>query len=141
MNQQLVVLDTNILVSALLSPYGPPARVLDLVLAGEVRPAFDDRLQSEYREVLLRPKFSLDAADVEALLDFLQVEGEPVVALPLFVALPDADDLPFLEVAVQADAILVTGNKAHYGVIGEEISAVVMTPREFLDFWGDSQGR
>lgn len=140
MNQQLVVLDTNILVSALLSPYGPPARVLDLVLAGEVRPAFDDRLLSEYREVLLRPKFSFDAEDVEALLDFLQIEGEPVVALPMFVTLPDADDLPFLEVAVQAEAILVTGNKAHYDGTGGEISAVVM-PREFLDFWGDAHGR
>lgn len=141
MNQQLVVLDTNILVSALLSPYGPPARVLDLVLAGEVRPAFDDRLLSEYRDVLLRPKFRFDAQDVEALLDFLQIEGEPVVALPMFVTLPDADDLPFLEVAVQVDAILVTGNKAHYDVTGGEITAVVMTPREFLDFWGDAQGR
>jgi hypothetical protein len=32
-----VVLDTNILVSALLSPFGPPARVLDLVLNGDIR--------------------------------------------------------------------------------------------------------
>lgn len=136
MNQTVVVLDTNILVSALLSPYGPPARVLDLVLAGEVRLAFDDRLMAEYREVLARPKFNFSPQDVQALLDFLEVEGEPVVSLPLSVALPDVDDLPFLEVAAQVGAMLITGNKDHYVVAKAETPALVMTPREFLDYWG-----
>jgi putative PIN family toxin of toxin-antitoxin system len=136
MNQILVVLDTNILVSALLSPYGPPARVLDLALAGEVRLVFDDRLLAEYREVLARPKFKSTWEDVQALLDYLEAEGEPVVALPLLVALPDADDLPFLEVTAQAGAILITGNKAHYVVAEAETSVMIMTPREFLDYWG-----
>lgn len=136
MNQILVVLDTNILVSALLSPYGPPARVLDLALAGEVRLVFDDRLLAEYREVLARPKFKFTREDVQALLAYLEAEGEPVVALPLLVALPDADDMPFLEVAAQAGAILIIGNKAHYVVAEAETSVMIMTPREFLDYWG-----
>lgn len=139
MNPVLVVLDTNILVSALLSPFGQPARVLDLVLTGEVRLAFDDRLMAEYREVLARPKFGFRQEDVQALIDYLLAEGEPVVALPLFVTLPDSDDLPFLEVAAQANAVLVTGNKAHYQ--GAPTIAVVLTPREFLDLWGRSTQR
>lgn len=139
MNPVLVVLDTNILVSALLSPFGQPARVLDLVLAGEVRLAFDDRLMAEYREVLARPKFGFRQEDVQALIDYLLAEGEPVVALPLFVTLPDSDDLPFLEVAAQANAVLVKGNKAHYQ--GAPTIAVVLTPREFLDLWGRSTQR
>ncbi len=141
MNRHLVVLDTNILVSALLSPFGQPARVLDLVLAGEVRLAFDDRLLAEYREVLARPKFGFRQENVQALMDYLVGEGEPVVALPLVVVLPDSDDLPFLEVAAQANAVLITGNKAHYPAVSAAPAVMVLTPREFLESWGRSTRR
>ena len=67
----LVVLDTNILVSALISPFGPPARVLDMVLGGDIQVAYDDRLLAEYREVLARPKFSFAPEDVAAVCLFL----------------------------------------------------------------------
>lgn len=135
MSGMLVVLDTNILVSALLSPYGPPARILDLALAAEVRLAMDDRILAEYREVLARPKFGFAPEDAATLLDFLQAEGDHVVALPLLVELRDADDLPFLEVATQAGAVPVTGNRSHYaGAAGAE--PTILTPREFLHRWG-----
>jgi uncharacterized protein len=130
----LVVLDTNILVSALLSPFGPPARVLDLALGGDVRLAYDDRILAEYREVLARPKFGFAPEDVAMVLAYLEADGERVTAPPLSYALPDADDLPFLEVAVQAEAVLVTGNAAHYppALRGP---VRVYTPSEFLSAW------
>ena len=127
----LVVLDTNVLVSALLSPFGPPARVLDLVLSGEIRLAIDDRLMAECRQVLARSKFGFAPEDVADLLAFLETDGEPVTARPLPGELPDADDLPFLEVAAQAEATLITGNTAHYPApVRGAIS--VLTPAEFL---------
>ena len=49
------VIDTNILVSALWSPGGPPAQILGLVLQGTVRPCYDYRIMEEYRDVLNRP--------------------------------------------------------------------------------------
>ncbi len=110
-----IVLDTNVLVSALLSPFGAPARVLDAVLAGQVRLLYDDRILAEYQAVLGRGRFGFDPHDVVALLAFIRAEGERVSAPPLGLELPDADDAPFIEVAVagRADA-LVTGNKAHF---------------------------
>ena len=128
----LVVLDTNILISALLSPFGPPARVLDLALSGEIRLAYDDRVMAEYRDLLARPKFGFASEDVTDLLVFLESDGEPVTALPLSCELPDADDLPFLEVAAHTGAILITGNMRHYpsSVRG---AVNVVTPAEFLD--------
>jgi len=60
----IIVLDTNILVSALITPFGKAARVLDLVIRGDIRILYDDRILSEYREVLLRPKFGFEAKDV-----------------------------------------------------------------------------
>ena len=128
----LVVLDTNVLVSALLSPFGPPARVPDPALGGEIRLAYDDRVMAEYREVLARPKFGFSPEDVADVLAFLEGDGEPVTALPLSCELPDAGDLPSLEVAAHAKAILVTGNTAHYpaSVRG---AVSVLTPAEPLN--------
>ncbi|RLC74149.1 MAG: putative toxin-antitoxin system toxin component, PIN family, partial [Chloroflexi bacterium] len=95
-----VVINTNILVSALINPFGPPARVIDLVLLKELKPVFDDRILAEYREVLRREKFNFNPEDIDALLAFFEAEGEKVIAPPLDVSLPDPDDRPFLEVAV-----------------------------------------
>jgi uncharacterized protein len=126
----LVVLDTNILVSALLSPFGPPARVLDLALGGDIRLAYDDRIMAEYREVLARPKFGFAPEDVTMVLAYLEADGERVTAPPL----PYADDLPFLEVAAQGEAVLITGNAAHYPPALRG-SVRVYTPSEFLRAW------
>ena len=49
----LVVLDTNVLVSALLNSFGPPARVLDLAHTGELVVAYDDRVLSADRAAAL----------------------------------------------------------------------------------------
>ena len=54
----LAVVDTNVLISALITPFGNAARILDMAMAGELRLLYDDRILSEYRDVLLRPKFS-----------------------------------------------------------------------------------
>ena len=52
--------------------------------------------------------------------------------MPLDADLPDPDDLPFLEVAAEAHAVLVTGNKKHFPQ--KAAGAVqVVNPREFLD--------
>jgi putative PIN family toxin of toxin-antitoxin system len=109
------VLDTNVVVSGVLRADGPPGRLLDAVLAGALGLLVDDRILLEYREVLLRPRFGLTAADVDVLLDGLRAEAELVLAPPLGLVLPDADDAPFLEVALagQADA-LISGNRRHF---------------------------
>jgi putative PIN family toxin of toxin-antitoxin system len=95
-----VVVDTNVLVSALLSPHHAPARVLDMILAGELEPVFDDRILAEYREVLMRPKFSFEERSAEDVLAYFERAGMAVVAPPLNVNLPNLDDLMFLAVQV-----------------------------------------
>ena len=130
----LAVLDTNILVSALLSPFGPPARVLDMVLSGDLRAAFDDRLLAEYREALARPKFSFAPEDVAVVLAYLEADGEPVTARPLPCELSNPDDLPFLEAATQAEAVLITGNTAHYPETMRG-GVRVVAPGDFVRTW------
>lgn len=127
-----LVLDTNVAVSALLTPHGAPARVLDLVLSGDHIVLLDDRIRAEYAEVLARPRFGFAPLDVATLLGYLFGWAESVVARPLDLKLPDPDDLPFLEVAVagRADA-LVAGNPRHY-LVPASVAVRVMSPAQFL---------
>jgi uncharacterized protein len=129
-----IVLDTNVLVSALLSPFGPPARTLDLLLAGEITLAFDDRLLIEYHDVLTRDRFGFEPGAVAELLAYLEYAGRATVALPLPVVLPDPDDIPFLEVAAAAEATLITVNGRHYPP-EQRAGVLVLTPAEYVERW------
>jgi uncharacterized protein len=130
-----IVLDTNVLVSGLLNPYGAPGQIVGLVAAGELSLYFDARIFSEYRNVLLRPAFDFRIEHVEALLEQIRSGGTSVAACPLSHRLPDHDDEPFLEVAISAAAeYLVTGNPRHYPVRSRGPIAVV-SPAEFLEIY------
>jgi putative PIN family toxin of toxin-antitoxin system len=131
-SRRVVVLDTNVLVSALLNPLGPPAQILGLTLIGELAAAHDPRLLDEYREVLRRQEFGFSRRRVAEVLDALERDGLPATARPLLARLPDPADEPFLEVAAAARAWLVTGNMRHFPP-GKRGGVVVLTPRELLE--------
>lgn len=130
-----IVLDTNVLVAGLLSPFGPCAQVVRMVSSGELTLCVDARILSEYDEVLHRPKFGFRADRVAALLDYIEHAGIVVAASPLRDALPDLDDQPFLEVALAGGAAcLITGNLAHFPA--ERCQGMrVLSPTEFLTFY------
>ena len=127
-----VVLDTNVLVSGLLTPLGPPGRIVDLVLAGLVTLVADDRVLAEYGDVLRRPRFGFAPGDVSTVLEFVAAESERVIPPPLAVVLPDADDLSFLEVAAAAAVPLVTGYPRHFAPTRGAHQVELMTPAELL---------
>ena len=66
----LVVIDTNVLISALLSKHRDAAtvRVLEAVFDGTIIPVFNDEILEEYSQVLRRPKFKFDNGVIELLL-------------------------------------------------------------------------
>lgn len=128
----LLVLDTNVLVSALLNPFGEPGRIWDLVLARDIRLAYDDRVLVEYERVLKRAKFGFEKGRVDAMLAvFLFQESVSAKPWPLQ-PLPDPDDAAFIEVAHAAAALLITGNTRHFP---EEAcgDVVVCKPHEWLE--------
>lgn len=122
------VIDTNVLVSALLTSNGAPAKVLNHVILGNVVVCYDSNIMSEYREVLARPKFNFDQKLVKRIIDFIELKGISIIPQPLSVELEDEDDKIFYEVAMSADANLVTGNKKHF-----PNNTIVVTPQEFLN--------
>ena len=130
-----IVLDTNVLVAGLLSPFGPCGEIVRMVSSGELTLSFDARILSEYEEVLDRPKFKFEKEKVSALLDHIAHRGLTVAASPLSRSLPDIDDDAFLAVAIAAQVeCLITGNKVHFPL---ELcqGMTVLSPGEFLAFY------
>ncbi|MDD2348820.1 MAG: PIN domain-containing protein [Kiritimatiellae bacterium] len=128
------VFDTNVVVSGILTPGGPPGRILDAILDGVCRPVLTDGILAEYEEVLCRPKFRFSTDDVQLLLDAIRACAlvAPYTPFPLKTPLPYPDDIIFLEAAAALGAPLVTGNVRHFprSAIGR---VSVLTPASFLN--------
>lgn len=130
-----IVLDTNVLVSGLLNPYGPPGKIVRMVSSGDLALCYDARIISEYQRVLLRPKFPFDQPSIDALLDQIKTCGIVTAAMPLPEQLPDPDDELFLEVALADKAkCLVTGNLKHYPTKSHQ-DMLIVSPAEFLEIY------
>lgn len=129
----LAVIDTNVLVSALLSKHEDAAtvQVVDRIFVGEIVPLISEKIMDEYEEVLHRPKFHFPKEVIRRLLEAMRQNGvdiEPVITGEI---LPDPKDLVFYEVAMtkqDEDAYLVTGNTKHFPV-----KPFVVTPGEMLN--------
>ena len=130
-----IVLDTNVLVSGLLTPFGTSGEIVRMVSAGNLVIQYDSRILLEYKDVLYRPKFQFNSEHIDLLLDYIKKNGQLVPTLPLKHSLPDPDDEPFLEIAVGGKAeCLITGNKAHYPRHFRE-GIKIFSPSEFINFY------
>ena len=123
-----IVLDTNVIISALINPNGIPAQILNLVINGKILFYYDNRILTEYSDVLRRKKFGFEEEWVNTFIDFIKNEGEFVIAEPLKMAFEDEEDKKFYEVAKSGKVFyLVTGNKRHFPK-----DKIVVTPKEFM---------
>jgi uncharacterized protein len=94
-----VVFDTNIIVSALLQPLGPPALVFELALSGVVEFCVSGSIYAEYEEVINRPRFQRSAEIISATLQAIREKGFWVRPTEAVRACADPDDDVFLECA------------------------------------------
>jgi putative PIN family toxin of toxin-antitoxin system len=129
---RLVVLDTNVIISARAKPGGTPAKLLDeWILAGDVRTVVSPAIIREYREVVARRKFArygFPPPWLEILIsESLELPDETVWPHKL----PDPADLPFLALAKRAGAWLVTGNLKHYPA-SARAGVTVLSPANYL---------
>lgn len=128
----LVVIDTNVFVSALLSKHRDSAtvRVLRALLEGKLTPLYHTEILEEYDEVLHRSKFPFQENDIQVIFDTIRQYGIEIDPTPTGEILPDADDQIFYEVTMEKrdeDARLVTGNLKHYPP-----RPFIVTPAEML---------
>lgn len=130
-----VVIDTNVIVSGLLNPYGVPAEILRIIFTGELIPLYDSMIISEYFDVLNRPKFNFNPENIEIIIKEIEAIGSLVMPVSLKNTLPDPDDNVFLEVAIAGNAkCIITGNKNHFPK-KLCLGISVFSPSEFLKFF------
>ena len=128
----LAVIDTNVIVSALLDHdrESNPSIILDDILSGVITPLYNDEILSEYRDVLSRDKFSFSKSDIENTLNLFLEKGIKVdTTVPVEDTFSDLDDVVFYEVAMSMEGTyLVTGNIKHF-----PINSIVVTPAEMVE--------
>lgn len=127
------VIDTNVIVSALLKWNSVPGVVLQAVFNGFVVPVYNDEILNEYRNVLNRPKFGFSSELISETISQMESLGVMENALETVAeAMPDPKDIVFYSIALShgktAETHLVTGNVKHFPA-----NPIVVTPRQMLD--------
>lgn len=125
------VIDTNVLVSAMLRWNSVPGCVLEHAFVGDIIPLLNEQVLKEYMEVLRRPKFHFDEEKINIIIDEIVKRGIFVDAEHTGEVLPDPKDIVFYEIVMEKrkhdEAFLVTGNIKHFPV-----ESYIVTPREML---------
>ena len=128
-----IVLDINVLVSALWSASSKPAAIINAVITNRFRVCYDYRIIEEYTKVLHRPKFKLEDWQINYLINFIIKNGISVIPKSLSnISFSDESDKKFFEVAKFCNACLITGNIKHYPQ-----DSCIITVTEFYDKYID----
>jgi len=133
MKKYLAVIDTNVIVSALISKQKDSAtvKVIADIFNGRVIPLYHKDILREYNEVLHRPKFQLQDETIRQFLRAIEQIGIEVFPSRTGEILPDEDDLIFYEVTMEKrpeNSYLITGNIRHYPQ-----RTFIITPAEFIE--------
>lgn len=136
--EHLAILDTNILVSSLISsqPNAPTVQIVSKMIMGEITPVYCKEIIAEYREVLNRKKFGFSKELIDRLLAVIEKYGLCCAAGQTDIPLPDEKDRPFYNVVLEKQedgAYLVTGNLKHFPPAPYIVSA-----RQFIEILDQS---
>ena len=131
MNRYLVVFDTNVLVSALLSGSDSnEVKLMKYIDLSAITPIFSDEIIKEYKEVLSRKEFGFSRKNVGDIISKFRKRGLLIKPQELDLEFKDMSDLKFYEVVMDKkdkNAKLVTGNIKHFPK-----NNIVVTPRELI---------
>lgn len=136
-----VVLDSNVIVSALLNGQGKPARVLDAWRRARFELVTSEEQLEELRRVTryerLRPLIKPAAAGV--LINTLRVHARILVALPAVDRSADPGDNFLLAMAEAGEAeYLVTGDKRDLLALKHHVRAKIISAHSFIAVLGKS---
>ena len=136
-----LILDTNILLSALLSPLGAPAKLLDAWERKTFTLVTSEALIAEFRDVAGRPFFRarLRASKVELLAAGLQDFSFYCGNLPSGIVAPDPKDSYLLAMAEASQAeFLVTGDKELLSLKRHKSTRIV-TPAAMIELLKEAE--
>ena len=124
-----IILDTNVIVSALMTPSGIPAKVLNLVLKRTVKLLYNNSILTEYIDVLNRKELRINKISSHLVIDFIRTEGMFLITSPLSIKFNHEDDKKFYELFKSGEAdYLLTGNIKHF-----PRERGIVTPNSFIE--------
>ncbi len=132
-----VVIDTNVLISAALSPHGLPAKVVKYFISNS-RIVFSEETYEEFQSRIWRPKFDRYISresrkslllDFSNIADWVEISGELKISR-------DTDDDKFLEVAIKANATLLVSGDRDLTDLKSVEEIPIVTPAEFVELLG-----
>jgi len=128
-----VALDTNVLISGMLNPSGPPGQIIDFLRSDILQLVVDDRILAEYIDVLRREYFLkyFTESDREDIIDYLFKNTHYSSSTVVVHDMPDKGDTPFIEMAITEDVPLITGNIKHFPKQVRK-GCIVVSPAQFL---------
>ena len=132
-----IVLDRNVLVTSLLSRNGASYKLLSLIDDEKIELVLSTPLVKEYEDVLSRNKFALNTSDVKDILDYLcLISSHHKIYYLWRPIVKDIKDDMVLELAVKANAIIVTHNKKDFEG-ASKFNLPVLSASEFLHLLGE----
>ena len=123
-----VVVDTNILVSSVLSPKGNPAHIMTLISFKELQVFYSSEILDEYRRVLAYERLNIPSQAQNRAIEGISKLGVLIEPTASTMPMPDETDRIFYDTAKVSGSILITGNIKHFPA-----EPFIMTPAEFLD--------
>ncbi len=127
-----IVVDTNIVISAALSPQGNPAKIIRLVRDNEdIQLYLNEVILAEYKKVLSYKRLNISEEEQQEALEAMQETGEMIEPIKSDIILPDESDRIFYDTARASGAILITGNIKHFPA-----APYIMTPADFMAWYG-----
>lgn len=129
-----IVIDTNVLISGMLNPSGSPGRIVDLLRSGSLQVVVDDRILSEYTDVLRRKYFLgyFRKSEREDVIEYLSKNSYYTLSRIVAQDMTDEGDVPFIEIALGEGVPLITGNLKHYPERAR-MGCNVLSPKQFID--------
>ena len=132
MNRHRIVLDTNVLISALLFG-GKPRRVLDLVISGSADCTLSTVILDELKDVLQRPKFGFPADVCFHIIEELHGACDIISpSVSVEVIRSDPDDDRILECAKEAQADFIVSGDPHLLDLGTFEKTRILSPADYL---------
>ena len=122
------VIDTNVLISAALSPKGVPAKIIECIAdQEEARVFYAPKIFDEYKRVLSYERLKIDDEMKSRTLNLIKKIGTVIEPVASVIPLSDETDRVFYDTAQASGAILITGNIKHFPA-----EPFIMTPADYL---------
>ena len=126
------VIDTNVVVSSLLSKTSNPGVIVSLVEKGTIIPLFNEEILNEYEDVLSRNKFPFTEKTIDKTLRTFVNKGISLDRTETNEKFFDQDDVVFYEIVLtsnkERESYLITGNIRHFPK-----KTFVVTPSQMLE--------